>query len=337
MKLDNLAFYKYSFSFLNVYLTDQKGRSPNTVDTYSSSFTVLNRFLAEEKQISVLAFKFSDCTPDFVMEFLDWLKSEGNKEATRNIRLTCIKGYLEYAARKDVSLSSVYSAVAGIKCLRVPKREKYVLEDEQVAHILAEASRDEKGSRNRVMLLLLYDTAMRVSELTALETNQLYLDRKRPFVAVRGKGNKDRHIALSEKMAGILKTYIRKYHCGLSSYLFFTKSRGDFSRMSERNVQIMLQEYATKAREKDPSIPGHVHPHALRRARATGLYRNGMPIELVSSLLGHSQIETTRVYAKPSIEQMRQNMEKSIPEEAFRQKPVWTGKETEIKRLLGLK
>jgi integrase len=56
------------------------------------------------------------------------------------------------------------------------------------------------------MLLLLYDTAMRVSELTALETNQLYLDRKRPFAAVRGKGNKDRHIALSEKMAGFLKS-----------------------------------------------------------------------------------------------------------------------------------
>lgn len=127
MKLDNLAFYKYSFSFLNVYLPDQKGRSPNTVDTYSSSFTVLNRFLAEEKQISVLAFKFSDCTPDFVMEFLDWLKSEGNKEATRNIRLTCIKGYLEYAARKDVSLSSVYSVVAGIKCLRVPKERSTFL------------------------------------------------------------------------------------------------------------------------------------------------------------------------------------------------------------------
>jgi hypothetical protein len=44
-----------------------------------------------------------------------------------------------------------------------------------------------------------------------------------------------------------------------------------------------------------------------------------------------------RVYAKPSVEQMRQNMEKSIPEEAYRQKPVWTGKETEIKKLLGLR
>ncbi len=218
-----------------------------------------------------------------------------------------------------------------------PRREKYILEDGQVAEILAEASKDEKGYRNRVMLLLLYDTAMRVSEITALKTNQLYLDRKRPFVAVRGKGNKDRHIALSEKMANILKTYIRKYHRDLSSYLFYTKSKGEFCRMSERNVQIMLQDYASKAREKDSSIPEHVHPHALRRARATGLYRNGMPIELVSSLLGHNQIETTRVYAKPSIEQMRQNMEKSIPEEAYRQKPVWTGKETEIKKLLGLR
>ena len=337
MKLDDLAFYKYSFVFLNVHLPDQRGRSPNTVDAYSSSFSVLNRYLTEERHISVIDFKFSDCTPDFVMEFLDWLKVEGNREATRNIRLTCLKGYLKYAAKKDVSISSVYSAIDRIKCLRVPKREKYVLEDEQVAEILAEAAKDEKGCRNRVMLLLLYDTAMRVTELTALKINQLYLDRKRPFVAVRGKGNKDRHIALSEKMAGILKTYIRKYHQDLSSYLFYTKSKGESCRMSERNVQIMLQDYALKAREKDASIPEHVHPHALRRARATGLYRSGMPIELVSSLLGHNQIETTRVYAIPSIEQMRQNMEKSIPEEAYRQKPVWTGKEAEIKKLLGLR
>jgi len=337
MKLDTLAFYKYSFVFLNVYLPDQRGRSPNTVDAYSSSFAVLNRFLADKKHTSVIDFKFSDCTSDFVMEFLDWLKSEGNREATRNIRLVCLKGYLEFAAKKDVSVSSVYSAVAKIKCLRVPRREKFVLEDEQVAEILAEASKDEKGCRNRVMLLLLYDTAMRVSELTALEISQLYLERKRPFVAVRGKGNKERHIALSEKMAGILKTYIRKYHHDLSSHLFYSKSRGEFCRMSERNVQMILQGYASKARVKDPAIPEHVHPHALRRARATGLYRSGMPIELVSSLLGHNQIETTRIYAKPSIGQMRQNMEKSIPEEAYRQKPVWTGKETEIKKLLGLK
>ncbi len=62
-----------------------------------------------------------------------------------------------------------------------------------------------------------------------------------------------------------------------------------------------------------------------------------MPIEQVSTLLGHSQIETTRIYTKPSMEQMRKAIEKIVPPEDLHQAPLWKGKEPEFAKKLGLR
>lgn len=73
----------------------------------------------------------------------------------------------------------------------------------------------------------------------------------------------------------------------------------------------------------------------LRRSRATGLYRDGVPLELVSATLGHASSETTKIYAIPSVEQMREALSKGQPDEEETKKN-WEGKEAEIRRLFGL-
>lgn len=331
-------FFKYSYSFLKVYLPTQAGRSDNTVDSYAKTLNMFRKYL-NYLGLDYLTFPFCACTPEFVRGFLSWLDSEhGNCESTRNHRLVDLKGYLDYAAEQDVSLVPILSAVRKIKPFPVPRPEKFVLSSEQVAAILSQAPQTEKGCRNRVLLLLLYESAMRVSELASLTLENLYLDRERPFISVYGKGKKERHVILSKEMGSILRKYVSEHHGGRSKYLFYTKSKGEYGPMTSRNIELILQDYATKARaEKDPSIPEHVYPHSFRRAKATTLYRGGMPLELVSSFLGHSQLETTRNYAIPSPEQMRKAAEKSMPEEAYTQKPKWKGSEEEIMRKLGLK
>ena len=73
----------------------------------------------------------------------------------------------------------------------------------------------------------------------------------------------------------------------------------------------------------------------LRRTRATGLYRDGVPLEMVSAILGHSNSETTKIYAIPSVEQMRDALAKGQPDgEAIER--LWEGKEDEIRRMFGL-
>lgn len=104
------------------------------------------------------------------------------------------------------------------------------------------------------------------------------------------------------------------------------------SRMSAGNIERLIQKYADMAREKSSSIPEKVYPHMLRRSRATHLYRNGVELELVSRILGHSSTETTRIYATPSLEMIRKAME-SVETPDTEETPLWLGNEEEMVRL----
>lgn len=337
-KIPKLSFFSYSFDFLNVYLPSLAGRSINTIDSYTYTLTLFKRYL-ESLKTDVLDFEFASCTPDFIRGFISWLEVERrNCAATRNHRLADIKGYLEYAAERDVSLVPIFSAAKRIRPYPETKKEKFVLSDNQLAAILSQAPANEKGCRNRVLLLLLFEGAMRVSEITSLRLDDLFLDRERPFLSVYGKGKRERNIVLGKEMGAILRKFINEHHGKESDFLFYTRSHGKCGPMTSRNVEAILQDYASKARElKDSSIPEHVYPHSFRRAKATGLYRSGMSLELVSSFLGHSQLETTRTYAIPSPDQIRKATERALPEQAYKQKPKWKGSEEEILRMLGLK
>ena len=91
--------------------------------------------------------------------------------------------------------------------------------------------------------------------------------------------------------------------------------------------------------EKHPEMPAKLHPHMFRRSRATDLYQNGVDLEVVSRFLGHSSIQTTRIYANPSVEQMREAVEKIANKDI--EVPVkqnWSSKnEDEIAKLCGLR
>ena len=136
-----------------------------------------------------------------------------------------------------------------------------------------------------------------------------------------------------------MKAYLKALHPNMndpSRPLFYTTTHGNISSMSVRNVERILNKYGVKTKKNNPSIPDSVSPHTLRRSRATSLYRDGVPLEQVSALLGHSQIETTRShYASPSSEQMKAAIEKGSEKEP-EQKPEWTDHIEDLKRKFGL-
>jgi site-specific recombinase XerC len=83
-------------------------------------------------------------------------------------------------------------------------------------------------------------------------------------------------------------------------------------------------------------MPEKVHPHMFRRTRATNLYQSDIELELVSRILGHSSTQTTRIYAKPSLEMIKSAMDKSNPELNAEQ-PLWPDSEEEFARICGLR
>ena len=140
-----------------------------------------------------------------------------------------------------------------------------------------------------------------------------------------------------------MEAYIIEYHNKRKDYdhpFVYTVIHGVTHRMSKRNLERIVKKYADIARKGSPNLPKNVYPHLLRRTRATGLYRDGVDIELIASTLGHASIQTTKDhYAFPSLEQKRVVLEKgqvgtlSQPDE----EQEWPDDEDELVKLCGLK
>lgn len=196
------------------------------------------------------------------------------------------------------------------------------------------------GVRDRTILIILYDTAVRVSELINIRLCDISIDSKYPSIFITGKGNKERRIQITDKAIQHLKEYIRVFHHDSppDAYLFSTTIKGVTDHMSVGNVQRIVKKYSASVRASGIAMPESVHCHMFRRTRATNLYQDGVAIELVSTVMGHAKTETTKsYYAKPSIEQLRNAME-SVPAPIDANEIVlWEGDEEKMARLCGLR
>ena len=183
-------------------------------------------------------------------------------------------------------------------------------------------------------MIILYETALRVGELIDLNINDLFLDISTPYMLVHGKGDKERIVNISSKAVEHLNNYIKIYKP--TSYVFYSVINGNKNMLSESTIETFIQKYANKIKEEHPDvdIPLKVHPHMFRRSRATHLYQDGVPIELVSRMLGHSSTDTTRKhYAKPSLEQMKKVIENENDIDVL---PEWDD-EDEIAKQFGIR
>ena len=332
-------FFSKTGDFLDIYLKSQEQRSRDTIKAYRLSLSSFYKYVTEVKELEVMQFCFSDCTYEFVLAYLQYLhETRKLASSTVNQRLAALKSYLRYVSDGDIGLMQVYMSVQKVPLLRTPKLQKPVIEKEDLKAFLAGPENTKTGRRDRVLLALLYDTAVRVSELTGIVLGDMTLNVKNPSIIIRGKGKKTRSIVLNKKCADLVKDYVRHYHgpdALPDTPLFYTIIHGKMNHMSPRNVERIVKKYGDSVRKGHPSLPDKTYPHMLRRTRATGLYRDGVPLELISAILGHTSSETTKIYAIPSVEQMREALSKGAPDETEAVK-IWEGKEAEIRRLFGL-
>jgi integrase/recombinase XerD len=332
-------FFSKTWDFLNTYLPKQAGRSLATVESYRDSLTIFKNYVVTGLGISIAAFQFSDCSKKCIYGFREYLLSNGSQPSTVNVRIAAIRSYLIYVADTDISVQPVSLAASQISPCKTVKKEKPVLNEEALSAILSAPPNSKAGMRDRLILILLYDTAVRISELLNIRLCDIALDTQYPSIFITGKGNKERTIQLTDKTVSHLKEYISVYHrdSGKDAYLIFTTIKGVTGKMSTGNVQRVIKKYAEYARQKGISLPESVHPHMFRRTRATNLYQDGVAIELVSTVLGHARTETTKnYYAKPSVEQLRKALE-SVPVPTKEEKPLWVGDEEKMSRLCGLR
>lgn len=332
-------FFSRTKDFLDVFLKKQEQRSKETVKAYRISLSMFYEYVTIVKGIRVMTFRFEDCTYEFVLSYSQYLQEDKKlANSTVNQRLAALKSYLKYVADGDIGLMQIYMAIQKVPLLRITKMQRPVIEKEALNGMFNKPENTKTGRRDRVILILLFDSAIRVSELTGITLGDLSLDVSHISIVIHGKGKKKRSIVLNDKCADHVKDYVLHYHktdAPPDTPLFYTIIHGKMNHMSQRNVERIVKKYGDLIRESYPDLPDSVYPHMFRRTRATGLYRDNVPLEMISAILGHSSSETTKRYAIPSVEQMREALAKGQPDESDVEK-LWEGKEDEIRRMFGL-
>jgi site-specific recombinase XerD len=219
--------------------------------------------------------------------------SDELQKNTQNYHLIALRGFLKFCAKRDIKALPPEK----IELAKAKPKQVTFLNEEELERLFNIPKLDTKsGLRDRAILELLYSSGLRVSELTGL--NRDHINLKRREFMVRGKGQKDRPIFISESAVWWLQKYLDKrddnapalfiQYSGKSSS---TDNSGSYRRLTPRSVQRMVSKSALLA-----GITKHVSPHTLRHSFATDILMNGGDLRSVQALLGHSNISTTQIY-----------------------------------------
>lgn len=332
-------FWSYARNFLHFYLPKVRNLSPHTIASYKQSLTFYIEYLEIQMGIVRQNITFDCLNRKNVKSFFVWMHEEKHLAAkTCNLRLTALKSFMEYCADEDISLVAIYNEVCSVRGMKEHKKPIVYMTNEAISVLLKTPKIDtKKGRRNRMMLIMLYDTAARAQELVDITLRDLHVTNvKSPFVTLTGKGNKSRNVPLMEKTVTHLNRYLQEFHpqsnLNGEEPLFYSNQDGKPHALSTDSLNLLLGQYADQARLTCSKIPYHVHCHLIRKTRAMTLYRQGMPLTVIMNMLGHENLSTTSsFYAFATTEMIHEAMKKTSSV-GTTEAPIW--KTEEVKKLL---
>lgn len=327
-------FWVLARRFLHDYMPVTRNLSDKSVEAYKQSLKVYLEFLELEQGISNEKVSFDSFTRENIKDFIHWLTEKSCSAKTINLRLTAIRSFLKYSSEEDFELRGIYTDICSVKKVKEEKKPIVYLQPEATTAILsAYDTATAKHRRNRMMLIMLYDTGARVQELADLNISSLHLREQNPFVTLIGKGRKSRNVPLLNKTVQHLQIYLKEFHPEMNENpLFYSLLDGKPHRLSTDSISLVLKSAADKARENCEAVPERVHCHMIRKTKAMDLYKNGVPLPFIMQLLGHESMSTTSgFYAFATLEMMSDAMNKAAPSLGKEEK-LW--KKDDMKKLL---
>jgi integrase/recombinase XerD len=298
--------------FFSHYLPIQRGLSINTIASYRDAIKLLLCYVADHQKLSVDELNVEDLTVAGVLGFLDHVQQQrGCTAQTRNARLAAIRSLFAFIGREQPECLSQCRQIRAIPLKRTgPVRIDYLEEVELQALMDAVDINARTGVRDRALLLLLYNTGARVSEIVDLDVSDLRLSESAQ-VELLGKGNKLRTCPLWPETVAALKDHLRESLLKqLEARPLFLNAHG--APITRFGIRHIINRYASIAADQCPSLKVKtVNPHTLRHTTAMHLLRSGNDINMISYWLGHTDINTTHVYLEIDMEMKRKMIEKA--------------------------
>lgn len=342
--INDIRLFHTFKKYFELYLPKVRSKSERTVNTYRCAVNLFNDYIKNREHKELCMVNVSDYTASNILEFREWLKNErGNSVATLNLRISALRAFCKYLMKDDPMLIEELSRILNIDKIPDPaKKELVYLSLEQLDILFQQPDIHKKiGLRDRFFLELMYDTGCRDQEILDLCVKDFVINKDSVSVNIIGKGNRFRTTPISPRILPLYYQYrdVYLFDSTQNDLMFYTTRKGIKDRMSDDNVARFMNKYEQKIRETYPDFP-HLHPHLLRHSRAMNLYIYGMPLPMISDWLGHTQLETTTIYAQATTEMKRKASEKAnkanskvFKDEVFN----YADNDEVIKQLYGLK
>lgn len=269
-------------NYLQAFLSSfrQNGKSEGTVEQYQGHLGRMLSYVGKNVQEIE-----DDDLIDYMHKYKQLRRVSGRY--LNNMRLV-FNSFFRWLQRRKIILRN---PVDGLEPIKYRQTVKKPLSPEELEKVRCACERE----RDLAIVEFLYSSAVRVSELTALNRDDICWEAD--DVMVLGKGNKEREVYLNARAHLHLRQYLESRTD--DNPALFVGEKAPHERLTRAGVEYIISKLGAAAGVDN------VHPHRFRRTSATDLLRMGMPIEQVQELLGHTKIETTRIYCTVTKEQVK--------------------------------
>ena len=269
-----------------------QNRSEHTVIAYQTDLGQFFRFAALDQGLEPEALTVDLIDVYIVRSFLGLLAEHGLARKSMARKLAALRSLFKFLCRKEILSINPVQRVASPKLGR--KLPHFLYLDQVEVLLRAPDSTNLLGSRDQVIMELLYGSGLRVSELVGLDRENL--DLEDGLIRVLGKGSKERVVPVTNYAVQAIGVYL-----GLRS----DKSKAlllnyQGTRLSDRSVRRILDKLVARI-----SLEQHVNPHMLRHSFATHLLDGGADLRSVQELLGHQKLSSTQIYTHLTRERIK--------------------------------
>lgn len=284
------------------YVYRKNSQSIQTKEAYQRDLMQFKSFLLSQ---SIDSFENVDrlVLLDYVVHIRTLEDGSQAKDSTIARKLSSIRSFYRYLNEYGGMGISIIDSLPSFKKNKTIPEFLFVSEIQHFLNTYDIQKTDE--FRDQTMFTLLYACGLRLSELTQLKWENIYLNER--MVRVLGKGNKERMVPFFKGFENQLKTYKEQYwqHTSKSDFVFVSKKG---TGLTSRGVQYLMQKHADEI-----GMNMKVHPHMFRHSFATHLLDNGADIRVVQELLGHSSLSTTQIYTHVSMNRIQEAYQQAHP------------------------
>jgi integrase/recombinase XerC len=280
--------------FLN-YLTFQKRYSRHTIISYENDLTGFFDFIV----LQYNSLELAEISASVIRSWLASLKENKITSKTINRKISTLKSFFKYQLKMN---KIEVNPVSAITSLKISRRLPSFVEQKDIKTLFdyVEFPDTWEGKTNRLLLMIFYQTGIRLSEL--INIKESHVDTSKGSIKVLGKGNKERIIPVNNNLLKEIEKYTAEKNFNIGEaqkdFLFINSKR---KKLYPKYVYNVVKKYLG-----DVSTNERKSPHVLRHTFATHLTNNGADINAIKELLGHASLASTQIYTHNSIDKLKE-------------------------------